>query len=353
MRKFLYTSIFTIISTFSVLSAQTVQAGIFMPDMGSVQVRAKASEDINSTSTNIVITVLYPASDNLVFGSVQSPFSMVESQSGTVVIGSVNYKYSTYASVANVPLNLASGTEFSIMTLPIQSGSSTFSLAENGQVSMGDWYFECTDAPYNLTASNAFYQASATEPLPVELSSFSASVAEDRVILNWKTATELNNLGFDVERSASPEPDAKWEKIGFVKGAGNTDSWKSYSYTDAKISGGKVSYRLKQVDFDGKSKYSSVASVSVLPGKYELYQNYPNPFNPSTNIKFSLTKASRVVLTVYNILGERVKELVNQNMEEGFHEMKFDGSALASGTYIVKLEAGSDFQKVKKMLLMK
>jgi hypothetical protein len=96
----------------------------------------------------------------------------------------------------------------------------------------------------------------------------------------------------------------------------------------------------------------AIAQEDVAPRQYELSQNYPNPFNPSTTIKFELPKASHVSLTVYDILGREVTVLVNEKRDAGVHEVKFDGSNLASGVYFYRLKAG-DIVQSKRLLLLK
>jgi len=90
----------------------------------------------------------------------------------------------------------------------------------------------------------------------------------------------------------------------------------------------------------------------VLPKEYTLYQNYPNPFNPSTVIRFALPEAGNVVLEIYNILGQRVARLVNEEMNAGYHEVNFNAQNLASGIYIYRIVA-KGFVDVKKMILLK
>jgi len=186
-------------------------------------------------------------------------------------------------------------------------------------------------------------------PLPVELSSLTALVNNNAVTLNWKTETEINNYGFDVERKCSNE----WQEIGFIKGNGNSNSEKHYSYTDKNpIGGSKFYYRLKQLDVNGKYKYSKEIEVEVIPVNYALYQNYPNPFNPNTKIKYQLPKESRVEIKVYNILGAEVMKLLDAQKEPGIYEVTLNAQNLPSGIYIYRIIAGT-FSEVKKMVLMK
>jgi len=192
--------------------------------------------------------------------------------------------------------------------------------------------------------------------LPVELTSFSASVIGNAVKLIWKTATEVNNYGFDILRQAHTSTSLSmtgWEKIGFVSGNGNSNSPKSYSFTDRDVNSGKYSYRLKQIDNDGTFEYSKKVEADLgAPTKFELGQNYPNPFNPTTTISYDLPEAANVKLTIFNILGQEIATLVDGFKEAGNHTLNFDADNLDSGLYIYKLQAGSQVQ-TKKMTLIK
>jgi hypothetical protein len=198
-------------------------------------------------------------------------------------------------------------------------------------------------------------------PLPVELTSFSADVKAGLVILKWKTATEINNRGFEIGRAKVSEnidainPDQiLFETIGFVKGNGSSTTTKDYSFADHISSFGKYVYRLKQVDFNGSYSYSSNVQVvaGAKPSSFTLNQNYPNPFNPSTTIRFEVPKNSRIKLTIYNMLGEAVKVLSDAIFEEGVYEKTFDARDLASGVYIYELKT-NDVLLRQKMVLQK
>jgi hypothetical protein len=197
-----------------------------------------------------------------------------------------------------------------------------------------------------------FYYANelSSTPLPVELTSFSATTIGKDVKLSWNTATEINNYGFDVERSVAK---GEWEKIGFVNGNGNSNSPKNYSFVDDSVTAGTYSYRLKQIDNDGQFEYSKTVEVNLnAPKKFELSQNYPNPFNPTTTISYNIPEASNVKLTIYNLLGQEIITLVNKFEEAGVHTATFNASELNSGLYIYKLQAGS-FNQTRKMTLIK
>ncbi len=190
--------------------------------------------------------------------------------------------------------------------------------------------------------------------VPVELTSFTAVVDYGVVELSWITATETNNQGFEVQRSAGGE----FETIAFVEGHGTTTEIQAYSYIDRSVSASSYSYRLKQVDFDGSFEYSNVIEVEVpVLREFALDQNYPNPFNPSTKIAFRLAVDSKVSLKVFDVLGQEVANLVNSNLAAGAHNLDFDASTLNSGVYLYRIEAtgidGTNFVDVKKMILTK
>jgi hypothetical protein len=196
---------------------------------------------------------------------------------------------------------------------------------------------------------------------PVELTSFNATLLDYNVRLDWSTATETNNSGFEIERlqNSKIEKLQEWKKIGFVPGFGTTTEPKSYSFIDENVSTGTYKYRLKQIDFDGSFEYSNEIEVNVdfSPKEFVLYQNFPNPFNPTTTIKFEIPGQARndnvlVKLKVYDVLGNKVATLVNEEKHSGVYEIEFDASSLASGMYLYKLQAG-DFVQTQKMILVK
>ena len=187
---------------------------------------------------------------------------------------------------------------------------------------------------------------------PVELTSFTASLSVSSVQLNWVTASEINNSGFEILRHAQNEYD--WRKIGFVQGFGTTTESKSYSFIDENVREGIYKYRLKQIDFDGTCKYSDEVEIIVesTSNEFVLDQNYPNPFNPTTTINYSLKDNSQVSLKIFNTLGEEIKTLVNEIKPAGNFQVEFDASELPSGVYIYRMQAG-DFVSTKKMLMLK
>jgi hypothetical protein len=187
-------------------------------------------------------------------------------------------------------------------------------------------------------------------PVPVELGSFSAVTEGNSILLKWETVTETNNQGFEIQRGGS---DSEFLSVGFMPGYGTTTERKTYNYTDANLAPGTYYYRLKQVDHDGTESYSNVIEVDLIkPLEFSLDQNYPNPFNPSTKINFSIPENGFVKLTVYNLIGEKVSELLNGHTEAGTHTLTFNAKNLNSGIYIYKLSYG-DLLLTRKMVLIK
>ncbi|HEX9251517.1 MAG TPA: M28 family peptidase [Ignavibacteriaceae bacterium] len=192
--------------------------------------------------------------------------------------------------------------------------------------------------------------------IPVELVSFTSSVINNTVGLNWITATELNNSGFEIQRSGHTGPSKSvknWESIGFVTGNGTSTEVHSYSFLDQNPIAGTSFYRLKQIDFDGTSEYSNIIEVFYgSVAEFALEQNYPNPFNPTTKINYSIKEKGNVELKIFDLLGSEIATLVNEEKAPGNYEVFFDASRLSSGVYLYTIKSGS-FVQTRKMMLMK
>lgn len=196
--------------------------------------------------------------------------------------------------------------------------------------------------------------------IPVELLGFTAEMSDGLVALNWETATETNNRGFEIQRKVNNN----WQTVGFVSGKGTTTQMSHYSFKDnpvGVINYAKLTYRLKQMDYDGKANYSKEINVEFTgaPKTFSLAQNYPNPFNPATTIRYAVPTESQVKVVVYNLAGEVVNVLVNEVIAAGYHEATFNSNlGLASGIYLYSIEAtptngNTAFRQTKKMLLVK
>ena len=184
---------------------------------------------------------------------------------------------------------------------------------------------------------------------PVELISFTAENINKEVRLSWVTGSEINNKGFEIQRKLNDS----YHKIAFIEGKGTNTESNRYNYTDKDLFNGDYFYRLKQIDYDGSFTYSNEIEINInMPVEYGLKQNYPNPFNPVTCIEFTLPVRTRVSLDIYDALGQKVAEPINDFMESGRHTVLFNGNDLPSGVYYYRLSA-DNFCDVKKLLLIK
>jgi hypothetical protein len=215
-----------------------------------------------------------------------------------------------------------------------------FELRTDGSVTRDGWYLDDISI-YVFTI------------IPVELSSFTAELIENKVYLKWSTSSELNNLGFEVHRKI-PGVNSEWQKIGFVNGAGTTLEKMNYSFIDENLINGTILYRLKQVDIDGSYKILPVVSVNYyIPSEFVLEQNYPNPFNPGTNISWQSTISGNHTIKLYDVLGREIETIVDGYYEAGKHSTFYIlNSTLPSGVYFYQLRVG-DYVQTKKMILMR
>ena len=233
--------------------------------------------------------------------------------------------------------------------------------------SADDWYYSASvneslfgtrnslTSPGNWSSTSTGYidlsGQIGNELLPVELISFTANFIKNSVHLNWNTATEVMNYGFDIERNVNG---SDWSKIGFINGYGNSNVPHYYTYKDENVDvPGNYKYRLKQIDTDGKFAYSPIAETEVFGSdNYSLYENYPNPFNPTTTIEYYVPADTKVTLKILDILGREVTTLVDEEVTAGKHKVIFDASSLSSGIYIYQLRT-NDKIITRKMMLLK
>lgn len=189
--------------------------------------------------------------------------------------------------------------------------------------------------------------------VPIELASFTAAQAGHQIFLSWRTLTETQNYGFEIQRKVV----ANWQTIAFVAGNGSTLQPHAYEFVDelSEVLSAlpEIRYRLKQLDFDGSFTYSPTVTVDLsLPETAQLLQNFPNPFNPVTTIVYNLTKASHTTLKVFDLLGREVAVLVDEFKAPGKYAVEFNGEGLTSGLYVYRLKAGR-VQQMKKFILLK
>jgi len=198
--------------------------------------------------------------------------------------------------------------------------------------------------------------------LPIQLASFVAAPASggQGVVLSWTTKSEVNNYGFEVQRSAHADAGFAAVPNGFIAGHGTTVDPQTYTFVDAGAPAGVSYYRLKQTDLDGAVHYTDPEAVTLsgtapggdVPAAFFLDQNYPNPFNPATTIRYGLPVRTTVSLSVYNALGQRVAAVADGEQDAGIHEVRFDASALSSGVYFYRIQT-PQFVRTLKFELVK
>lgn len=260
-------------------------------------------------------------------------------------------------------INVDPSTDDEFSAKPVTANNRVYRLSSGN--SLSDWAL----TSWSTATPGSFDE---NQVLPVELTSFGYEVRGDAVCLQWKTATEVNNYGFEIERMLvasnykgnliGSQEEQNWETIAFLPGYGNSNSPKNYEYTDFSPDAGRIFYRLKQIDNDGVSEYSKVLeltfSKSIEIKGFSLSQNFPNPFNPSTTINYEIGENSgtglkqNVRLTVFDILGKEIAILVNSAQEAGHHSVSFNAANLESGVYFYELKSG-DFTSRKKMVFLK
>jgi uncharacterized protein (TIGR02145 family) len=257
----------------------------------------------------------------------------------------------------NVKMDIHPGDDFTSFPIYDPKGSYiAFQRLNNIVISDSDGFVLSEIPIVGITSCFLTAWSAVSGVLPVELVNFSGKQTNGNVLLTWETKTEVQNSGFDVERKTAI--DKQFVKIGFIKGSGNSNAPKQYSYSDNSSQGGKVAYRLGQINSNGLVTYSNEIEVNIIPSEYILYQNYPNPFNPSTVIKYAAPFESSVNIKFYNSLGQCVREVNEGNKQPGYYELNFNSSGLASGVYFyaikaVSTEGKNNFSSVKKMIIMK
>lgn len=224
------------------------------------------------------------------------------------------------------------------------------------------YYYRVSASAGPMTGRSCMSDAAVlAEPLPAELSSFSADVSGSSVELVWTAASDGKDMGFQVERArADAGYSAGWTKAGFIGCDKNSSAMKDYSLTDRNLPAGRYMYRLKQISENGKVIYLGELEVDVtdVPGSFALFQNYPNPFYPVTTIKYALPEDCNVRLQIFNILGKEIGTIVDEVRTAGYHEVSWNGSNNPPGTYYYSIIAssvsgGGVYKAANKMVLVK
>lgn len=195
---------------------------------------------------------------------------------------------------------------------------------------------------------------------PVEMTLFEATPKEDRIVISWTTASETDNAGFHVFRSETKDGEKVQLTAKMINGAVNSQSQNSYQFEDANVEENKTYYYwIADVALDGTMTFHGPRSalLQTTPKEYALDQNYPNPFNPTTTINFALKDEGHVILNIYNIRGQLVRQLVDGQRAAGRYSVEWDGRnsqglVMPSGTYLYSIKV-NDYSYTRKMAFMK
>jgi FG-GAP-like repeat len=199
------------------------------------------------------------------------------------------------------------------------------------------------------TAGDFYYYENA-DPLPVELTSFSAVSNGSQVTLSWTTASETNNAGFEVQQRVG----RRFEVVGWVEGAGTSNEARTYSFTTSRAVPGRQAFRLRQVDFDGAFAFSGTREVNVaIGGAFHMGDVFPNPFNPEASFTLTVAQTQNVTVAVYDMQGRMITLLHSGNLEgEQPHAFRMNGGDWASGKYIIRA-VGERFESSRIVTLLK
>ncbi|MGQ9644867.1 MAG: T9SS type A sorting domain-containing protein, partial [Ignavibacterium sp.] len=204
---------------------------------------------------------------------------------------------------------------------------------------------------YSIGSKGLIYKYIDSLLVPVELIFFKGEYLNNKVYLSWQTASELNNSGFEIQKSID---NIHWNSIGFVKGKGTTSEINNYCFQDGQIIFPHNYYRLKQIDLGGSFKYSNTMEIRLPESnKFSLYQNFPNPFNSFTEINFEIPFQTEVKIILYDITGKEIKTITNQKYEAGFHSIRTTADELSSGIYFYRMITGSGYTAVNKLIIIK
>jgi|GEM_PF-4767926 len=213
----------------------------------------------------------------------------------------------------------------------------------------------------DLSALTTTLEGSGDIAISVNLTLFQAEFRDNAVHLSWHTDSELSTLGYHLYRKSESEKSFSRLNEHIIQGQGSSTTPADYSFTDTEItSHQKYTYKLEEINVNGtvSSKYLTAVQVTdIAPSEYFLDSNYPNPFNPSTTISFGLPDASHVQLTIFNVQGKVVQELVNEKRSAGTYAVTWNGrnsvgTPVTTGLYFYRLKTAS-FSNVKKMLYAK
>jgi hypothetical protein len=252
---------------------------------------------------------------------------------------------------------IPTSTRYLILAIDVEAGASAqveFELSQDTDLSVPGGEIATVNGQSASTFA-ALPLSNGATALPVELTEFAGTTtegttAEERrgepsIQLQWATASETGNAGFEVQRRA--DSTAAWTVLGFVEGAGTTDAPQTYRFRDPGVpfAAEQLTYRLRQLDADGTESFSAPVTVELpAPEAATLQAPFPNPAQGAVTLRVALAAPTEVQIQVYDLLGRRVTTLAREQMEAGRHELQVPTHDLASGTYFVRMVAGDAVQ---------
>ncbi len=296
-----------------------------------------------NTSTNTSVTLAWTAP-----ADVGSAVNRYEAGYSTTPVGADPVAW--FNTIAQKAANLPA---------PLPAGSVQFATIDN--LTTGARYFFLLRSIDDFGNASGLSNVATIDAVPVELATFTVTASRNRAELNWTTASETNNRGFEVQRRSAIE--TNWRVLGFVPGHGTTTQQKQYAFVDPSLQPGAYSYRLRQLDYDGQFEFSAERNLAVqVPQRFGLAQSYPNPFfatQSGTLIRYELSNPEpvQVELRVYNLLGHEVRRLVETKQSGGYYEVRWNGrfengEPVPAGIYFYELRAGG-LREMKKLTLVR
>jgi Secretion system C-terminal sorting domain len=337
--------------TYAYPQTYEMRIGALNATTAAVQMRCTSVDGLPTAANymcDLKMGIRWPKALGMNFSAPVTTYNMKKSGGETV---SGEYEFQSYyadGTPFSFPADWVQNTWETLMTITVSAGAGLEAIEI-----CPDGFSVSTDRNFNVDLADVKPTIIAgVVALPVELTTFTAVAKSRDVVLTWKTATETNNSGFEVQRKLTGE---EWSKVGFVEGNGSSAVEHTYSLKDVVRTAAHYSYRLKQLDRDGRFECSAEVEVATTLGSndYALGANYPNPFNPSTRFTFAVKNNEQVVVRVFNLLGQEVTTLFNGVATANtLYEMNFNAAGIASGTYFYMLKTSDRFE-IKKMMLMK
>jgi len=267
-----------------------------------------------------------------------------------------------YPDLAEIVPDTDPGSQIVSVQLPVENGSVPVDLSFE-ETLMDEQCYMSDVTPYEDVVATDFY----TEPILVNLVSFTARETREGICLEWETASESNCAGFHLLRRAEKNRDyGRVNKMLIVSKTGAGTGGAQYSYVDRPDRAGVYDYRLEQIGLDGSAIRGVSVSVELItevagilnkPDAFDLKQNYPNPFNPVTHIDYQVPKSCFVELSIYNLKGQLIDVLVQGERKAGYYSelwnaRDYSNVAVGNGIYIVRMRAG-DFVRTHKLTVLK